>query len=120
MCGILPPNPGLFRRSADEYMLDVFFSINTVIDRTARNQAAATIRHYVCGVITNKEFEARYPYSKHDPIISALDDTLWSTYEDISKHRLIGKYAAPEWAKQRVARWLLFLYSDVEYQWPKI
>jgi hypothetical protein len=91
-----------------------------MIDRVARHQAAATTRHYVCGVVTNKEFEARFPYSKHDPIIHALDDTLWSTYEDISKHRLVGANAPPEWAKRRVARWLLFLYSDVEYEWPTI
>jgi len=100
--------------------LDVFFSIEKMIDRIARNKAAATIRHYASGVITNTEFVSRFPYSESDPIIEALDDTLWSTYEDVFTHRLTGKSAPPDWAKQRVTRWLMFLYSDVEYRWPTI
>ena len=91
-----------------------------MIDRKARNEAADTIRHYVCGTITNREFERRYPASKTDPIIRALDDSLWASYEDISAHRLVGENAVPKDLKDRVARWLVFLYSDFEYQWPRI
>jgi hypothetical protein len=91
-----------------------------MIDREARRQAAETIRHYVCGIITNKEFERRYPISKADPIIHALDDSLWATYEDIFTHKLVGKNAASKEMKERMARWLMFLYSDKEYWWPRI
>jgi hypothetical protein len=91
-----------------------------MIDREARNQAAETIRHYLCGTITNREFERRYPTSKTDPIIRALDDSLWASYEDISTHQLGGANAVPKHLKDRVARWLVFLYSDHEYQWPRI
>lgn len=91
-----------------------------MIDRDARNRAAETIRHYVCGVITNREFERRYPASKTDPIIRALDDSLWATYEDVSTHKLAGRNAVPKDLKERIARWLVFLYSDREYEWPGI
>jgi hypothetical protein len=91
-----------------------------MIDRNARNQAAQTIRHYVCGVITNKEFEERYPSSKVDPVIRTLDDSLWATYEDIGTHKLTGENTVSYDLKQRIARWLVFLYSDSEYRWPKI
>src|SRR5436190_23104801 len=91
-----------------------------MIDRTARNRAAETIRRFVCGQITNKEFIRRYPDSKHDPVISALDDTVWCLYDDIRTHKLSGDYALTKEFKSEVARWLLFLYSDAEYEWPKI
>ncbi len=91
-----------------------------MIDREARNKAAETIRHYVCGVITNREFEKRYPNSKSDPIIRALDDSLWPTYDDIVTHTLAGKNAVTKDLKERAARRLLFLYSNTEYQWLRI
>jgi len=91
-----------------------------LIDRVARQRAAETIRHYISGVITNKEFEERYPISKRDPIISAVDDTLWATYDDIYVHKLRGTNSVSKEIKQEIARWLMFLYSDQEYLWPKI
>lgn len=91
-----------------------------MVDRDARRRAAEAIRHYVCGVITNREFERRYPLSKRDPVIGALDDTLWAIYEDISTHRLVGENAVTELLKARVARWLVSLYSEAEYQWPHV
>jgi hypothetical protein len=91
-----------------------------MIDREARNQAAETIRHYVCGTITNRDFEKRYPTSKTDPIICALDDSLWASHEDIFAHKLGGENAMRKDFKDRVPRWLVFLYSDREYQWPRI
>jgi hypothetical protein len=91
-----------------------------MVDREARRRAAEAIRHYVCGTITNKEFEKRYPISKADPVIRALNDSLWPTYEDIFTHKLAGEDAASEEMKRRVARWLVFLYSGVEYRWPRV
>jgi hypothetical protein len=91
-----------------------------MIDRAARRQAAETIRRFVNGQITNKEFLRRYPNSKEDPAIWALDDTVWCLYDDILIHKLSGKYALTKEFKSEVSRWLLFLYSDAEYQWPKI
>jgi len=91
-----------------------------MIDRTARQRAAEAIRHFVTGQITNFQFIDRYPYSKHDPIIWALDDTMWCLYDDIRTHRLAGEDALNPQFKREVARWLMFLYSDEEYIWPRI
>jgi hypothetical protein len=91
-----------------------------MIDRVARKQAAETLRHFVSGQITNDEFIRRYPYSKRDPVIWALDDTVWCLYDDISTHKLTGEYAITKEFKKQVARWLMFLYSDEEYLWPRI
>jgi hypothetical protein len=91
-----------------------------MIDRDARKQAAEAIRHFVSGQITNDEFIRRYPSSKHDPVIWALDDTVWCLYDDIATHKLTGKFALTREFKKQVARWLMFLYSDQEYLWPRI
>jgi len=91
-----------------------------MIDRVARKQAAETLRHFVSGQITNDEFIRRYPYSKRDPVIWALDDTVWCLYDDISTHKLTGEYAPTREFRKQAARWLMFLYSDEEYLWPMI
>lgn len=92
-----------------------------MIDRVARKKAAEAIRHFVTGQITNVEFIRRYPYSKHDPAIWALDDTVWCLYDDVLTHKLSGEHALTKEFKSEVAaRWLMFLYSDQEYLWPKI
>jgi hypothetical protein len=91
-----------------------------MIDRAARKQAAETIRHFVAGQITNEEFIRRFPTSQQDPIIWALDDSVWCLYDDIRTHKLTGQWALPRQFKPEVVRWLMFLYSDQEYLWPKI
>lgn len=91
-----------------------------MIDLAARKRAAETIRHFVVGQITNKEFMRRYPDSELDPVIWALDDTVWCFYDDIRTHKLSGDDALSKEFKSEVARWLMFLYSDKEYIWPNI
>jgi hypothetical protein len=91
-----------------------------MIDRVARKRSAESLRHFLGGQITNEEFLRRYPNSKADPAIWALDDTVWCLYDDIITHKLSGKYAIPNELKKDAARWLMFLYSDKEYRWPKI
>jgi hypothetical protein len=91
-----------------------------MIDTAARKRAAETIRHFVAGQITNKEFIRRYPESQEDPVIWALDDTVWCLYDDIRTHKLSGVEALVPEFKREVARWLMFLYSDQEYHWPGI
>ncbi len=90
-----------------------------MIDRVARKQAAEAIRHFVSGRITNKEFIDRYPYSKNDPAIWALDDTFYAFYDDIVTHKLTGGYSISKGARKMAARWIMFLYSDCEYRWPR-
>ena len=90
-----------------------------MIDKVARKQAAEAIRHFLAGRISNDEFVYRYPRSD-DPIIGALDDTLWGFYDDFREHTLMGEFAVPAELKKQVTRWMMFLYTDEEYGWPSI
>lgn len=67
-----------------------------MIDRKARDKYAQAIRALVAGMITNDEFEdERLPaLDTADPAISAI--------------------------KSHVARWVLFLKTDVPYEWPEL
>lgn len=90
-----------------------------MIDYEARKNAAEVARRFVGGQISNFEFENSFPSSK-DPAMWAIEDTLWCFYDDFEEHQLKGKRSVPEETKQLMLRWVMFLYSDIEYEWPKI
>lgn len=88
-----------------------------MIDREARDKAAEILRHFISGQITNFELEAEMPTSD-DPVISAIEDSVWLFYDDFSKHKMKSDWALPKEAKELMARWIMFLHTDEEYKWP--
>jgi hypothetical protein len=89
-----------------------------VVDRDARDKAAAILRHFISGQITNFKFEGELP-SSNDPVISAIEDSMWFFYDDLTKHKMKGDWALPKQTKEIMARWIMFLYTDEEYKWPE-
>lgn len=91
-----------------------------MIDRTARDTLAENIRHLVAGLISNDEFESRIPWNSSDSAIREI--TLggpWHLYSDMREHRLSGKFSVPKQQREESARWILFLKSDLPYEWPQ-
>lgn len=43
----------------------------------------------------------------------------WPLYDDLHKHKLTGKWAIPVEGKPIAARYILFLKTDLEYEWPR-
>ena len=78
------------------------------------------MRALVAGLITNDEFEdKRLPHSKEDPAISEVfSKGVWLLYSDLEKYRLSGVHRLDEKTKYVVARWILFLKTDLPYEWP--
>jgi len=91
-----------------------------VIDRNARNQLAEAIRALASGRISNDEFEdKRLPDSKEDiAIFQIYSNGAWFLYSDLEEQWLIGKYRLPKATKAHIARWVLFLKTDLPYEWP--
>lgn len=88
-----------------------------MVDRNARNCLAQRLRHLVVGVITNYQFERLARRSK-DPVIWNLEERLaWPAYDDLHEHRLTGSHALMYGQRQDFARAVLFLKTDLEYQW---
>jgi hypothetical protein len=90
-----------------------------MIDRLSRNVVAEAIRALAAGIITNDAFEERLPARSQDPAVYALFSSgAWFLYDDLHEHRLVGRYRLRPEARAEVARWVLFLKTDREYEWP--
>jgi len=92
-----------------------------MLDRESRTKLAELIRHLATGRITNDEFEDRLSLRSTDPAIWAVFSCgAWCLYSDLWEYQLTGKYRLPKDARREVARWILFLKTDFEYEWPRL
>jgi hypothetical protein len=90
-----------------------------MIDRPARSRLAELIRGLVAGRITNDDFDESGPRGSHDSAVDAVFfDGAWGLYDDLHEHRLKGRWRLSDGSRYQVARWILFLEGDLEYEWP--
>lgn len=89
-----------------------------MVHRRARDIAANAVRDLMQGSISNREYERTYPTAKDDPALWAIYTALWFGYSDASEHTLTGRHALNDEDRALVDRCLLFLRSDLEFQWP--
>jgi hypothetical protein len=85
-------------------------------DRRARDKLVELIRNLADGIITNDEFEDRLygsdlPRRKDAAIGEIYAGGAWYMYDDLSTHKMTGKWKLPKASKEIVARWILFLKS---------
>lgn len=102
------------------------------IDR--RKRLALHLRHLSTGRLSNDEFEERImeditygwlpeQYYKaiecktDDPVIRPILEFSWCLYNDTYSHKLIGKHKLSNEEIKEIARLILFLHSDLEYEW---
>lgn len=89
-----------------------------MVDRDARDKMVLLLRRLVTGRITNDELEDQQPSSRTDPAVSAIFYRgAWGLYSDLHEHRLAGRHRLPRETRREVARFILFLKSDYEYEW---
>ncbi|PUV22508.1 hypothetical protein DCO56_20065 [Sphingobacterium athyrii] len=108
---------------------------SNMVDLTRRKVLAYHLRHLVVGLISNDEFEEsitddvsfgwlpeQYYHSKEaksdDPIIRPMLELSWCLYSDLENRKLTGKYQLSDKELKDIARIILFLNSDFEYEWP--
>jgi hypothetical protein len=90
-----------------------------MVQRESRRRLAELLRGLVAGRITNDEFELAIPRDSGDSAVrEVFRDGAWFLYDDLHEHRLVGKYRLSRDGRDEVARWVLFLESDLEYEWP--
>ena len=94
------------------------------MNRNHRNILAENLRHYLSGTITNFEFMDRIEpiYRTDDKGVRVVESEFWFCYDDLRKHKNIGKHKLTVEAENHIKRFILFLKSDNEYEWkdPKI
>lgn len=78
------------------------------------------MRALASGLISNDEFEdKRLPHSANDrAIFEVYSNGAWSLYSDLQEYRLNGRHKLDKKARSEVARWVLFLKTDLPYEWP--
>lgn len=90
-----------------------------MIDRQARDIAADTLRDFMEGSISNDEYERKYPRSKSDPALWEIWMQVWFFYSDVRTHKLTRKHTLNDERRAFMERCILFLRSDVEFEWPR-
>lgn len=106
-----------------------------MVDIERRRKLAFHLRHLSVGLISNDDFEERlmddvtngwlpeqYYKSEEakldDKIIQPILELCWGLYDDTRNHKLRGSDKLPEQSLKLIARCILFLQVDKEYEWP--
>ena len=89
-----------------------------MVDRQARDSAVKVLRTFMDGTISNYKYDDTFPKSGSDPALAAIWTNLWFYYSDVREHTLGAKHALTPEARALFERSLLFLKSDLEFQWP--
>jgi hypothetical protein len=90
-----------------------------MIDRAARDDHARRLRSLALGRITNDDYEDNLPRSPDPSVYEVYANGGWLLYSDLEEYMLTGKKALPKEAKHVVARWIMFLRSDMPYLWSR-
>lgn len=108
-----------------------------MVDIDRRKKLALHLRHLSTGQISNDEFEERvtedvsfgwlpeqFYRSKEsktdDLVIRQILEYSWCLYNDTYNHKLIGTHRLSDTQIKEIARFILFLHSDIEYNWTYV
>ncbi len=108
-----------------------------MVDKDRRKKLALHLRQLSTGQLSNDDFEERvteditygwlpeqYYRAKEckndDAIIRSILEFSWCLYNDTYNHKLIGEHKLSDLQIKEIARFILFLQSDLEYEWTYI
>jgi hypothetical protein len=91
-----------------------------MIDRIARDKFATLLRRLATGAITNFKFEDEMIDSQ-DIALSKIEYHLaWPSYDDFYEHRMTEDHVLTLGDRRNFARAILFLKSDLPYEWTDL
>jgi hypothetical protein len=95
-----------------------------MIDQKARSDLATCLDRLIAGEMTNDEFDDCYYERWHDSGDAAVAEIAtfgWSLYSsDLGwSYRLRGRHAVCDEERQAAQRAILFLHTNLEYEWPR-
>ncbi len=91
-----------------------------MIDRETRDKYAELLRHFAAGQLTNDDYDDQTDkVAFKDDSVNEIYDQMWFTYCDLRTHKLTGKDKLTAEGRKVVARFIMFLYSDFSYEWPR-
>lgn len=93
------------------------------VHREKRSELREKLRRLVDGEITNDDFDDYFgsgALEGDDPALPAIGQLGWGLYSDTSTYKLTGASAVRGEARDCCDRALLFLTTDLEYEWPEM
>ena len=90
-----------------------------MVAREERDRLAILLRRLADGRITNDDYDSEFPIASDDRAVEIIAYNGWGLYSDFPTYRLRGKHALSPAAREHVARSILVLHSDLEYEWPR-
>lgn len=91
-----------------------------MVDREARNKMAELLRHFASGQITNQEL-CDFELTGKDDTVHALDAIIQTSFEAMysKPYRAKGKHAFSREERRYIARIILFLQTDHDYEYER-
>ena len=89
-----------------------------MVDRASRDRLAETLRQYVSGRVTNYALDDLEINSEDDGV-QAIKRAAWFLYDDLHKHKAVGRHHIEKDNRHEISKWIVFLQSDEEYLWPR-
>jgi hypothetical protein len=90
-----------------------------MIDRKVRDGLALALRRFAVGHLTRPELDQIVTAAEDSPdagVVAMCDEIYW-TFLNLGPKRLVGKHRLDRLSRRNVARWVLFLRSEVSYEW---
>jgi hypothetical protein len=87
------------------------------VDSAARKVLGSALRRYAAGIASNNQLEGSIPTSD-DPAIWSIVDYAWTLYGDGCEY-VDSNGGLTKTDKATIARCILFLKSELEYEYPK-
>ena len=92
---------------------------NEMLDREARNILTEQIRHFIAGLSDNFKFDdVIFDIKTNDLAVIEIRKQLWHTYDDLTRHKLTGKWTLSDKDMDIVKRFIIFLKTDQECEKP--
>jgi len=105
-----------------------------MVDNDRRKKLAMHLRQLTTGQLSNDEFEERVmkdvtygslpeqyyltnESKTDDAVIRPILEFSWCLYNDTYNHKLTDKHKLSDEQTKEIARFILFLHSDLEYDW---
>ena len=85
-----------------------------MVDRVTRDKFAKLLDQFFSGSLTNFEYE-----SECEEFLHSRDLAIQEIYSEAWEHRMVDDHAISDERRLVVSRWISFLRTSLEYEWPR-
>lgn len=90
-----------------------------VIDRSSRDRLTILLRDLQEGSVDGSEFRAS-SFRSNDLAVREIAEQAWLLFRDLPEPNVPGRRKVLRDLRAEVGRWILFLGSEREYEWPAL